>query len=84
MKRITGLFIKLKSSRTTKISRLILEVMAITQKEVITVKKDTMVEEDTTTKVDINTILVQEGQDVGYVTKKIIPVQIVLTKIELT
>lgn len=55
----------------TKISRLILEVMAITQEEVIMVKEDTMVEEDTITKVDIKTIL-QEGQDVGYVTKKTI------------
>ncbi|CAF4353223.1 unnamed protein product, partial [Adineta steineri] len=55
----------------TKISRLILEAIAITQEEVITVEEDTMVEEDTTTKVDIKTIL-QEGQDVGYATKKII------------
>ena len=67
----------------TKINQLILEIMAITQEEVITVEVDTMDEEDTITKVDIKTIL-QEGQDVGYVTKKIISMQIVLTKIELT
>ena len=67
----------------TKIGRLILEAMAITQEEVIKVEEDTMVEEDKTTKVDIRTIL-QEGQDVGYATKKIISVQIVLIKIELT
>ena len=66
----------------TKISRLILEAMAITQEEVITDEEDTMVEEDTTTKVDIKTIL-QEGQDAGYVTKRTILVQIALTKIEL-
>ena len=57
--------------------------MVITQEEVITVEVDTMVEEDTTTKVDIRTVL-QEGQDVGYATKKIISVQIVLIKIEFT
>ena len=57
----------------TKISRLILEAMVITQEEVIMVKEDTMVEVDTTAKVDIRTIL-QEGKDVGYVTKKIISV----------
>lgn len=57
--------------------------MAITQEEVITVEADTIVKEDKTTKVDIKTIL-QEGQDAGYVTKKIISVQIVLTKIELS
>ena len=67
----------------TKISRLILEAMAITQEKVITVKANTMVKEDTTTKVDIKTIL-QKGQDVGYATKKIISVHIVLIKIELT
>ena len=83
MQRITKLFIKLKSSRTTKVSRPILEIMAITQEEVITIEEDTMVKEDTTTKVDIKTII-QEGQDVGYATKKIILVQIVLIKIELT
>ena len=47
------------------------------------VEEDTMVEVGTTAKVDIRTIL-QEGKDVGYVTKKIISAQIVLTKIELT
>ena len=55
----------------TKITRLILEAMAITQEEVIMVEEDTMIEEDTTIKVDIRTIL-QEGQDAGYATKKII------------
>ena len=82
MQRIAKFFIKLKLSQMTKVSRPILEVMAITQEEVIMVEVDTMVEEDTITKVDIKTIL-QEGQDVGYVTKRIISVQIALTKIEL-
>ena len=45
--------------------------MATTQEEAIMVEEDTMVKVDTTTKFDIKTIL-QEGQDVGYVTKKII------------
>ena len=71
MQKITELCIKLRSSRTTKIRRLILEAMAITQDEIITVEEDTMVEEDTTTKVDIRAIL-QEGQDVGYVKKRTI------------
>ena len=57
--------------------------MAITQEEVITTDEDTMVEEDTTIKINIRIIL-QEGQDAGYDTKKIIWVQIVLIKIELT
>ena len=56
--------------------------MAITQEEVRMVKADTMVEEDTITKVDIKTIL-QEGEDDGYVTKRTISVHIALTKIEL-
>ena len=66
----------------TKIGRLISEVMAITQEEVIMVEEDTMVKEDTITKVDIKKFL-QECQDVGYVTKRTISVQIALTKIEL-
>ena len=41
----------------TKISRPILEVMDITQEEVITVQEDTVAEKDTITKVDIKTIL---------------------------
>lgn len=83
MQRITELCTKLRSSQTTKISQLILEAMAITQEEVITIEEDTMVKEDTPTKVDIKSIL-QQGQDVGYDTKKIISMQIVLIKIELT
>lgn len=57
----------------TKISRLILEAMAIIQEDVI------MVEQDTITKFNIKTTL-KEGQDAGYVTKNIISVQIVLRK----
>ena len=68
MQRITELCTKLRSSLTTKISRLILEAMTTTQEQVIMVEEDTMVEVDTITKVDIKTIL-QEGQDVGYVIK---------------
>ena len=56
--------------------------MAITQEDVITVGADTMVEEDTITKVDIKTNL-QEGQDAGYATKRTISIQIALTNIEL-
>ena len=67
----------------TKINRLILEAVAIAQDKVITIKEDTMVEVDTTMKVDIKKIL-QEGQDVGYAKNKIISLQIVLIKIELT
>ena len=70
------------SSRTTKVSRPISEVMVITQEVDITVEADIMVEEDTITKVDTKTIL-QEGQDVGYVIKRTISMQIALTKIEL-
>ena len=77
MQRITELCTKQRLFRKTKISRLILEAMDITQEEVITVK------EDTTIKVDIRIIL-QEGQDARYATKKIILVQIVLTRRELT
>ena len=45
--------------------------MSTAQEEAIMVEEDTMVKVDTTTKFDIKTIL-QEGQDVGYATKKII------------
>lgn len=83
MQRITKLCTKLRSSLTTKINRLILEAMAITQEEFIMAKEDTMVEVDTIAKVNIRTIL-QEGQDAGYFTKKIILAQTILTKIELT
>ena len=83
MQRITELRTKMRLSQMTIINRLILEAMAITQEEVIMVDEDTMVEEDTTIKVNIKKNL-QEGQDVGYGTKKIISMQIVLIKIELT
>ena len=81
MQRITELFIKMRLSRTTKVSRPILEVMVITQEVDTTVEADIMVEEDTITKVYTKTI-VQEGE-VGYVIKIIISVQIALRKIEL-
>ena len=66
----------------TKDSRPISEITAIIQYADITVEVDIMVEEDTIIKVDTKTIL-QEGQDVGYVTKRTISMQIALTKIEL-
>ena len=83
MQRIIELCTKLRSSLKTKISRLILEAMATTREEVIMVEEDTTIKVDTTDKVNIRATL-QEGQDVGSITKRIISAQIVLTRIEST
>ena len=81
MQRIIELSIKPKSSRTTKHSRPISEVTVIIQEVDITVEANIMVEEDTITKVNTKTIL-KEGQDVGYVIKITISMQISHIKIE--